>query len=267
MLRGVDVSNHQGQIGWPSVAADGIRFAWIKATEGTDYTDAFLPDNWAGARANGLARGAYHYARVNNTPASDAEHFLETVRAVGLEPGDLLALDLEEGPGDLSGWALTWLAHVEAAVGFRPFLYSYPHFMATHGLNNNPALALYPLWYAWYGAVNQPKPDDAMPIPPSGWPGIVVWQDTSNGNVAGIHSVVDLDWFNGDNLDALRAYGKPDADQWNVGAGVRAAMQRAGDTPTSDESYLVNGLSYTSGRDGLYFYTAANDQVYRAPKG
>ncbi len=33
-VRGVDVSHHQGTIDWPVIAGQGIRFAYMKATEG-----------------------------------------------------------------------------------------------------------------------------------------------------------------------------------------------------------------------------------------
>ena len=33
--QGIDVSSYQGNINWSSVKANGIQFAYIKATEGT----------------------------------------------------------------------------------------------------------------------------------------------------------------------------------------------------------------------------------------
>lgn len=53
---------------------------------------------------------------------------------------------------------------------------------------------------------------------------------------------------------------------YTVGAGVLAAMARAGDTPTSNEDYIANGLSVTSGRAALYLYHAASDGVYVAAR-
>ncbi|WP_261382842.1 GH25 family lysozyme, partial [Bacillus licheniformis] len=34
-IKGIDVSHWQGNINWKKVAGDGIKFAFIKATEGT----------------------------------------------------------------------------------------------------------------------------------------------------------------------------------------------------------------------------------------
>lgn len=205
MLKGVDVSNHQSVINWSAVAGAGYAFALIKASEGTGFTDRYFVANWASARAVGMARGAYHYAQVGNAAEADADHFLSIVQPAGLQPGDLLALDLEEGEGDLSGWALAWLGRVEDATGIRPLFYSYPYFMATHGLINNPALATYPLWYASYRST--------MPEPPAGWPSIAIWQNSARGRVPGINGDCDLNWFTGDSLDELRALGLASAPE------------------------------------------------------
>jgi lysozyme len=55
---GIDVSNHQGVIDWPRVAASGVRFAGMKASGdegiGNVYVDPTFPDNWHQSRANGL---------------------------------------------------------------------------------------------------------------------------------------------------------------------------------------------------------------------
>ncbi len=48
-VRGIDVSSYQQQINWKSVAQTGeYAFAYIKATEGTTYQDAYFQENWHG---------------------------------------------------------------------------------------------------------------------------------------------------------------------------------------------------------------------------
>ena len=39
-IHGIDVSKFQGDIDWNAVANSGVKFAWIKATEGGDRADA-----------------------------------------------------------------------------------------------------------------------------------------------------------------------------------------------------------------------------------
>lgn len=73
---GIDVSSHQGSIEWQRVAGDEIGFAYIKATEGSDFTDEKFADNWRGAGAAGLRRGAYHYFTLCTPGADQATNFL-----------------------------------------------------------------------------------------------------------------------------------------------------------------------------------------------
>ena len=90
---GVDVSNHQGSIDWPSVAHDGVTFAYLKASEGRGYVDASFSSNWTGAAAAGVRRGAYHFFTLCATGREQAANFLRVVPpdATALPP----AVDLE----------------------------------------------------------------------------------------------------------------------------------------------------------------------------
>lgn len=92
---GLDVSNHQGVIDWERVAADDIDFVYIKATEGGDFVDARFEDNWRGAGAAGLYRGAYHFFTLCRSGVDQARNFLNVVPYVEAELP--LAVDLELG--------------------------------------------------------------------------------------------------------------------------------------------------------------------------
>ena len=59
---GISVSAAQGTITWSSVYAAGIRFAYIKATEGTSTRDSGFNTNYPNAYYAGVIRGAYHVA-------------------------------------------------------------------------------------------------------------------------------------------------------------------------------------------------------------
>ena len=58
-VRGVDVSSWQGEIDWPTLAGQGLSFAFIKATEGSGFTDPRFSYNWEEARKTALRVGAY----------------------------------------------------------------------------------------------------------------------------------------------------------------------------------------------------------------
>jgi GH25 family lysozyme M1 (1,4-beta-N-acetylmuramidase)/LysM repeat protein len=201
MLVGIDVSDFQGVVDWDSVAQTH-QFAFCKATEGTGFVAHTFQQNWAGIKAAGIVRGAYHFARPdNNAPEDEANHFLQQV-GDQLEPGDLLALDLETGTGDKSGWALTFLQTVAAQTGFRPLLYSGRGFLNDLGCIGNDDLAQHGLWLAAFSS--------RVPQTPPNWAEISFWQHTDSASVLGVGGNVDESFFFRD-ADALAALGKPDA--------------------------------------------------------
>ena len=56
-IQGIDVSKYQGNVDWNAVADSGVKFAWIKATEGGDHVDAEVPGQLGGGQ------GGRHSAR------------------------------------------------------------------------------------------------------------------------------------------------------------------------------------------------------------
>ena len=78
-VTGVDVSHHQGRIDWPKVAGSGVRFAYVKATEGGDFIDESFGQNWEQAKAVG---GAYHFYRQCKGGREQAENFLQILPPV-----------------------------------------------------------------------------------------------------------------------------------------------------------------------------------------
>jgi hypothetical protein len=152
---------------------------------------------------------AYHYAFESSGqpypgdgPEAEADYFLESILALGLAEGDMLALDIEEGPadGDMADWALRWLRRVEARVGFRPLLYTGAWFSDARGFGRLPSLASYPLWQAAYS--------ESQPSPAAPWPMIAFWQKTDKADVPGISGPCDLNELT-PQAGSLALYGKP----------------------------------------------------------
>lgn len=96
-VRGVDVSAHQGTVDWPTLAAQDVDFAYVKATEGSGFVDERFETNLRGARDAGLAVGAYHFFSFESPGAAQAAHVVATVPdRPGLLP---VAVDVEHyGP-------------------------------------------------------------------------------------------------------------------------------------------------------------------------
>ncbi len=75
-IRGVDVSRYQGDIDWPTLANEGIDFAFIKATEGSSYRDPCFDTNLSEARKTDLRVGAYHFFSFESAGATQAANFI-----------------------------------------------------------------------------------------------------------------------------------------------------------------------------------------------
>ena len=81
-VRGIDVSHWQGSITWSSVAADGVDFAILKATEGRKWVDPTFATNEAQAQLAGLHTGGYHVwtpSKSLDDARQEANHFVKIV--------------------------------------------------------------------------------------------------------------------------------------------------------------------------------------------
>jgi len=74
---GLDVSSWQGNVNWSSVAGKGAKFAYVKATEGTYYTNPYFSQQYTGAYKAGIVHGAYHFATPDTSSGkSQADYFV-----------------------------------------------------------------------------------------------------------------------------------------------------------------------------------------------
>jgi GH25 family lysozyme M1 (1,4-beta-N-acetylmuramidase) len=201
-IEGIDVSHWQNTIDWTKVAAAGKSFAIIKASDGTDFVDDRYLTNRAGAQANGIWTGAYHFARPDATPndaLTEADHFVDTMR---LGSGDLIpALDLEQSGGltiaALQAWVSTFLEEVRVRTGARAMIYTSPAFWKKY-MGDSSALADAGYKTLWIAHWNVTSPTVAA----NNWGGYgwTFWQYSNCGNVSGITGCVDLDRFRGTDL-------------------------------------------------------------------
>lgn len=211
ITRGIDISGHQGtSVVFSADNQEETAFVFVKATGGVNFQNEFYAQQVAKARAAGRIVGHYHYAHEASLfPVSEADPVVEAHNFLNnsdVQPGDLVALDIEEpkASGDLSNWALQWLNTVEQALGFKPFIYSYPDYLQTRGLNIK-ALARWPLWFATY---HTPYSESPVPRTPGYWDKITIWQWTGGSDVTGFVFPTDENIFFG-SRDELLAYGRP----------------------------------------------------------
>lgn len=78
---GIDVSAYQGEIDWQTLEKQNVSFAFIKATEGSSFVDEKFAFNFENAQKTGLAVGAYHFFSYDSSGKTQAENFINNVKA------------------------------------------------------------------------------------------------------------------------------------------------------------------------------------------
>ncbi|HUB07416.1 MAG TPA: GH25 family lysozyme [Myxococcales bacterium] len=188
---GIDISNNNGaNFDLAASKANGVRFVYLKASQGDYFTD----DTYDGYRKKaadlGLIHGAYHFFDPSSDPNKAADLFL---KIIGSAPkGDLPpALDWEITSGvDWStafARAKIFLDRVEQATGRTPLIYTYPDFFGTRVPDE---FAKYPLWIS--------NPGNTCPQMPDGpWDHFTIFQYNTSG--------LDHDHYIGD-LKSLQGF-------------------------------------------------------------
>lgn len=198
-VRGIDVSLHQGEIDWPKVAAAGVDFAIVKATQtgfrdkDTDTItpgsspDKFFRVNQVGARQTMRRVGYYHwmYLEGGKAPAEQARYFAATVGP--LRPGEFMALDFERtaargrDPDVVIAGVRQFLEELERVTGRVPWLYTSPGLADGQGFGQH--FSRYPLWVVW---VRKGRKVQDRPTLPEGWPSWAAWQTGDHVEIPGI---------------------------------------------------------------------------------
>jgi lysozyme len=244
-IGGPDVASFQhpnnAGINWAAVRASGARFAFVKLSEGSTYTNPFGAADYRNARAAGLYVAGYHFGRPKlplSTAATDAKRFaaqVGNVRQPGFMPP---VLDIEVTGGlsaaNITAWTRTFLTTLSAAVGRTPIIYTGGWFW--RGYMGNPAgFSQYPLWAAQY------NPSASGPNLFGDWKYSTFWQYTDAARFSGISGSVDASWFHGTQaqLDSLA---------WVSAPAAPAAAPNLRSAPLSPPEI---GATNPNGRTGL----------------
>jgi GH25 family lysozyme M1 (1,4-beta-N-acetylmuramidase) len=208
-VKGVDVSHFQSAVDWAALVQAGVRFVYIKASDGLNGPDKLASAHASTAQQYQLKIGYYHFGRpfllAGGNASQDAQDQVNKVKTIvaGLPKADLpFVLDLEDDPGngwdtnlsqaDYQLWVQTFLSAFATGTPMAPIIYSRKtyldeHLPAGHALGNQ-----YKCWLARYSA------DYLDAVPPVGWAQWYIWQFTSRG-VIGDNTNLDLDiWWRED---------------------------------------------------------------------
>lgn len=195
MKKGVDVSSYQGTVNWRAAAGDGVEFAILKVIRKDLAPDTQFERNWEGCRAAGVpVQGVYNYSYA--TTVKKAEGDAAKVLEILAGRRAMVWLDVEDGCQEGLGTVLIDIIHAYAGViagGGQAFgVYTGQYF---YDKQIKPYGGIpYPLWIARYGK-NDGRLDEKYKPALSG---MVGWQYTSRGRVAGISGNVDMNVWYGD---------------------------------------------------------------------
>jgi GH25 family lysozyme M1 (1,4-beta-N-acetylmuramidase) len=193
---GLDVSGYQANVDWSSVAADGAKFAYVKATEGTDYVNPYFAQQYDGSYDAGIIRGSYHFAHPDESSgAAQADYFIANGGGWSGDgktlPG---ALDIEWNPSGnacynlspsaMVSWILSFSNEYHAKEGVWPVIYTATSWWSECTGSQGDFSSTNPLWLANYAS----NPGTM----PYAWGFQTIWQFNDSGTFPG-----DQDYFNG----------------------------------------------------------------------
>jgi lysozyme len=210
---GIDLSSHNGEVDFSKVVRAGVKYAWIKVTEGTTHVNPGFQKKFEDARRAGLIVGAYHFARPDTYAGdpkdwkNEADNFLKQLEVARLECGDLVpVVDLEQGLKTDDNynceWYLNWLDYVGCQTKTRPVIYTarwaWQLYIMKGSNELQNQLSTYPLWLASYNEGVQPERTTTL------WNKWDIWQWTGSGTVPGVTGRCDQNWMAGGQLNKLR---------------------------------------------------------------
>lgn len=187
MIKGIDVSKHQGKIDFKKVKASGIEFVIIRAGYGcyASQKDPCFEENYTNAKAAGLAVGAYWYSYADSVQEAvkEAEICLEVIKGKKFEYP--VFFDLEEQSQFKKGRIFcTNLVNAFCGVleknGYFAGLYMSRSPLQTY--ITAETAEKYSLWIAEYNSKCNYSGNYGM------------WQYSSGGKISGISGNVDLNY-------------------------------------------------------------------------
>lgn len=195
-VAGMDVSGYQGNVNWSSAYSKGARFAYVKATEGTYYTNPYFAQQYNGSYNVGMIRGAYHFARPDTTTgATQADYFVNHGGGWSADAKTLPgALDMEYNPygstcyglskSGMASWISSFSSRYKTRTGRYPVIYTSNSWWTTCVGTSGNFSATSPLWVARYSST--------VGTLPYAWSYYTFWQFADSGTFPG-----DQNTFNG----------------------------------------------------------------------
>lgn len=189
---GVDVSGHQGNVDWPALWNSGVKWAYVKATEGNYYKNPYFAQQYNGSYNIGMIRGAYHFATPNDSSGANQANYFADGGGAWSRDGKTLpgVLDIEWNPygaacygktqSQMVAWIRDFLTTYRARTGRDAVIYTATSWWKDCTGNYAGFGSTNPLWIARYNTT--------IGELPAGWGFQTIWQYTSTGPIVGDHN-------------------------------------------------------------------------------
>ncbi len=233
MELGIDVSHWNLQLDWDLFARSGVRFVFIKATQGNYYTDPSCQKHLTGATVAGIIPALYHWCDPLVPADLQADYFYRVVEVSNCRA---VALDIEQHwsdwkewpdkvtkhipPKQISGICCEIAARLKQKLSIPLIIYTRTSFLKEYAPSSVDWIKEYPLWLAQYpylkGSIKtswqdildrwqdlqlRKNPLRSPDLPPkcARW---TFWQFSGDKFILpGAKGFLDLNWFNGTQVD------------------------------------------------------------------
>lgn len=191
-ILGIDVSHFNGRVNWKEVRESGVKFAFIKATEGAFFSDNYYERNFEEALCNNINVAPYHFVSPRSNAVSQAEFFCKKLLK---NPDDMLLTPVLDIEWDFKKGIDQWLninnreridfifaiiTFIEDKIGRKPTIYTSKSFWDEKiHLTDKHNISNYPLW------INDYHKDIIEPNLPRDWNKWTFWQFTEQFEIKG----------------------------------------------------------------------------------
>lgn len=195
-IPGLDVSGWQENVDWDAVKANGAKFAFIKATESTEYHSGEFDQQWNGSYRVGLIHAAYHYATPDSASGkAQVDYFVDNG---GGRTGDGRTLpgvlDIEDNvygpdkcydftPDQMVSWIHDFINEYHARTGWWATINTFTEWWNDCTGGSTEFAAKDALWINNHGT----SPGTL----PAGWKTYFVWQWADTGVFPGDQDVMN----------------------------------------------------------------------------
>lgn len=190
MIKGIDISNHNGVIDFNAVKNAGIEFAIIRSSYGWFYKDNMVDNYVRGCESVGMHYGFYHYSYALNLDQAKIEADKLIALIKNYNPKYPVIVDMEDADGwkkrngfpsnDMHVQIAEYICKRIEEAGYYAMIYANLSWFNT--ILNDSRLDRFDKWLAQWS------------VQPTYGKRFGMWQYTSNGVVPGTNGRVDMNY-------------------------------------------------------------------------